>query len=246
MAQKLTKLQVERRVFEFLAPLVGFDVVAGSIQQGNPPLPDIECQIVDSGLLAIELVALDHADTRTRLSNMASTRGAWDQALSRRSPAEQATLHVQGADVFLGLTFAEQAGARDRTAAMKWVQDQLLVRAPGFTGDLLGELHGPAGLERAVVYRGSVTNGPQFSPFSAGSWLPPQIDKIREKLVDKRYQTTAPLELFAYALHDEPDGAVGVMEQIDTVVHAHLPGSRFRRVHVFHYGFGRLIRTYPC
>jgi hypothetical protein len=35
------------------------------------------------------------------------------------------------------------------------------------------------------------------------------------------------------------------MEQIDEVVRAHLPGSRFRRVHVFHYGFGRLIRTYP-
>ncbi|HEV7448073.1 MAG TPA: hypothetical protein VGO18_36235, partial [Steroidobacteraceae bacterium] len=117
------------------------------------------------------------------------------------------------------------------------IQDQLLVRASGFTGDLLGGLNGPDALERAVVYRGSVTNGPQFSPFSAGSWLPPQIDKIREKLVDKRYQTAAPLELFAYSLHDEPDGAVGGIEQIDTVVHPHLPGSRFRRVHVFHYGF---------
>jgi hypothetical protein len=113
---------------------------------------------------------------------------------------------------------------------MSWIQDQLLAKAAGFTGDLLGEFKTPIGLERAVIHRGSVTNGPEFSPFSAGSWLPPQIDKIREKLVDKRYQTTAPLELFTYALHDEPDGAVGAMEQIDEVVRAHLPGSRFRRV----------------
>lgn len=75
--------------------------------------------------------------------------------------------------------------------------------------------------------------------------LPPQIDKIREKLTDKRYQTTVPLELFAYATHDEPDGAVGLVEQIDHCVRTHLPGSLFRRVSVFHVGLGQLIYSHP-
>jgi hypothetical protein len=158
MPYKLTKLQTERRAFEFLTPLAGFDVVHGSIMQGSPPLPDIECVLVDSGPLAVELVALDHEDTRTRLSNMASTRGAWDRALSSRSRANQTELRTQGADIFLGLTFSEHAGARDRAAAMSWIQDQLLAKAAGFGGDLLGELKTPIGLQRAVVQRGSVTN----------------------------------------------------------------------------------------
>jgi hypothetical protein len=90
-----------------------------------------------------------------------------------------------------------------------------------------------------------VTNGPRLSAPSAGSWLPPQIDNIEQKLTDRRYQTTAPLELFAYSTHDEPDGAVGLLAQIDACVRAHLPGSAFRRVHVFHVGFGQLLYSYP-
>jgi hypothetical protein len=45
MTQVLTKEEVERRIFDALAPLVGADVVPGSIGRDKPPAPDIElCQ----------------------------------------------------------------------------------------------------------------------------------------------------------------------------------------------------------
>jgi len=251
MAAELSKAQVERRVFEKLAPLAGYQVVPGSIRQDPPPAPDIACEVVGVGPLAVELVALDHEETRTRLSNMFSTEEAWDRALTTRPQAEQARLRAECDDVLLSLNFAEAAGSRARRDAMLAIQDRLLALGPSFTGSLFAGVAGiagaaaPGGLRDAVVHRGHVSQGPRLSAPSAGSWLPPQIDKIQEKLTDKRYQTSAPLELFAYATHDEPDGAVGLLEQIDRCVCTHLPGSLFRRVHVFHVGFGQLIYRYP-
>jgi hypothetical protein len=116
---------------------------------------------------------------------------------------------------------------------------------PGFTGCALVAQIG-SGINAATIFRGGVTNGPQISPFSLGSWLPPQVALIERKLRDKSYKTDAPLELFAYATHDEPDLAVGSMERIEEAITTHLPGSSFTRVRVFHLGFLQHLFTYPA
>ena len=51
---KLAKQERERRVFIALAPLIGLDVVLGSIRQPDPP--DVIREIVGRGRLAAELV----------------------------------------------------------------------------------------------------------------------------------------------------------------------------------------------
>ena len=99
----------------------------------------------------------------------------------------------------------------------------------------------PRGLDAATVHRGHVTNGPKFSHFSAGVWLPPQASKLEEKLRPGRYRSDLPMELFAYAIHDEPDLAVGSLELLQDVIAKLLPESSFRRAH----GFRRHLYTYP-
>jgi hypothetical protein len=237
------KQDYERRVFEALAPLVGLVVVPGSIRQPDPP--DIVCEIVGSGPLAVELVAIDAADTRTRLNNMFITKKSWADALATWSLGEQTALRAGTSDVFLSLDFDNAAGARDRRVALRAIQG-LLLRQPGFTGKVSIQGVGrPPGLNAATVHRGGVTNGPRVSPFSVGSWQPPQVEMIEKKLSNRNYQSVAPLELFAYATHDEPNGAVGSMEQIEQTITKHMPGSSFTRVRVFHLGFLQHLFTYP-
>ena len=118
MAGALSKAQVERRVFERLAPLAGYQVAPDSIRQDPPPAPDIECEVVGEGVLAVELVALDHESTRTRLSNMFSTREAWDRALGTRPSWEKIRLSAECENVFLSLLFDESAGSRSRRDAI--------------------------------------------------------------------------------------------------------------------------------
>jgi hypothetical protein len=242
----LTKQEIERRVFGALAPVIGWDITPGSIQQPPPPQPDILCDVVGQGPVAVELVALDDPKTRLRLTNMFGTRASWDATMKRHSAGDQQALLADLQDAHISVQFAELAGTRVRAAALGALQAFLLAR-PQFSGEVSAEDIGmPAGFDGARIFRGGTKNtGPYVSSPSGGYLQPPKIDKIVEKLRDKTYEPAAPLELFAYATHDEPDGAIGWLESIQASVTEHLAGSKFRRVHLFHLGFLKHISTMP-
>jgi hypothetical protein len=236
---RLDKPAVELRIFEALAPLIGLEIVPFSIQQPDPP--DIVCLVQDQGSLAVELVAIDDDATRKRLNNMANTKEAWDRALQQWPQHEKGLLVLDLKDAYVSVVFSKEPGMRDRSKLFKALQGWLLTHS-GFSGRVeLGELE-LMGVEQLAIYRNQkIQDGPGISSPSAGYWLPPQVSKIVEKLRDKDYPTDIPLELFVYATHDEPNGAVGSLEAIQAAVAEHLPTSRFRRVHLFHVGFRQHI-----
>jgi hypothetical protein len=240
---RLTKSERERRIFEALAPLTGWNVSPGSIVQPDPP--DIICNVAGEGRLAIELVALDAPQTRSRLDNMITTDEAWDRAAATLSVENQERLRIEANDIFFSITFRNEAGLRDRTRALQAVQEFLL-QHPGYVGVLAPKRIGLSrGVDTATVHRGHVTNGPKFSHFSAGTWLPPQASKLEGKLQPGRYRSEFPMELFAYAIHDEPDLAVGSLESLQDLIVKLLPASSFRRAHVFDLGFRRHLYAHP-
>lgn len=239
---RLPKQQSEREIFEALIPLIGMDVVPGSISQPDPP--DIRCEIVDRGLIGVELVAIDAPETRTRLDNMQVIDDAWVRALTSLPANDQVRIVAEAADVFFSIVFDNRAGSRARTKALCALQTFLLSH-PGHTGAIpLSSIGRPSGLQSVIVHRSQVTHGPKFSKFSSGGWLPPQISKVEEKLRPGRYQSDIPMELFVYAIHDEPDGAVGSLEELQDVIVKHLPTSEFQRAHVFHLGFQRHLSSH--
>jgi hypothetical protein len=243
---RLSKQAVERRTFEALAPLIGWDVVPGSLRQPDPPQPDILCEVVGRGPVAVELVSLDAEDMRLRLSNMFHTRDAWGLALSRWAPDARQRLLTDLTKAYISVNFAEELGTRDRATIFGVVQDFLLAR-PGFRGEIAAEIIGtPPGFHAARVGRfNHFADGPHISAPSAGYWQAPQIENIVRKLSDRQYTPAAPMELFAYSTHDEPDGAVGSLEGIRAAIAQHLPGSHFERVHLFHVGFLTHICSMP-
>jgi hypothetical protein len=248
----VAKQQNERRIFELLVPLAELILTPNSIQQKNPPAPDIECQVQNTGPLAVELVALDAENTRKRLNNMHSTGDSWESALQAWSTAEQETLRATCKNVHLNISgLSNTAGKRDRTQIMRLIQERLLAQPTGFTGDLysqreLYDFRAPLHHCRAVtVIRGDdILNGPRINAPSGGSWQMPQILKIEEKLTVKTYDTPAPLELWAYSEHDEVDAHVDSLTMIDKCVTTHLGKSQFQRVLVFDLWFNGLKRIY--
>ena len=245
MAPDLTKEERELRTFTALTPLAGIKVVSGSIIQSPPPAPDIQCDVEGVGHMNFELVALDDQYTTTRLSNMFNTRDAWEYSLRRMPPADLARIQAEFANVHLSLNFEETAGTRDRSAALSAIQKELLILPSGYSGPLFSRTTMPAHLHTASVFRNKRTDGPHFSAPSAGGWMPPQLKKIEEKLRDKNYAFTGPLELIAYSPHDEPDGHVNSLAEIRACINQHLTGSLFTRVHVFHLGFLKHIVSMP-
>ena len=242
---RFRKEAIERRVFEALAPLVGWEVVSESIVQPVPPQPDILCEIRGRGFIAVELVAIDASDTRLRLTNMFRTPDAWKAATIARPKEEQETLRSDLQNAYISVNFDNGIGTRDRASVLSALQTFLLAH-PHFEDEIEAEQIGtPSGFHGARIGRFETTTGPHVSAPSGAFWQPPQVEKIVEKLSDKTYKVAAPLELFAYATHDEPDGAVGSLEAIQAAVEEHLPGSQFRRVHLFHVGFLKHICSMP-
>jgi hypothetical protein len=238
------KQRKELLEFQALASLIDLKIDPKSIKQLPPKAPDIECEVEGSGPLAVELTRLDSNATHQGLSNWQSTKDAWPRALEGRPAEEQAKIIREAGDLTLSLGLDYAANFRARVRIMRAIQDELLAN-PGHKGELFKARTMPEGLESGNAFRGSVSNGPHIVFFSDGYWRPPQITKIVEKLTRKTYVTKAPLELFAYSVHDEPTGAVGLQEQIEASVREHLPRSLFRRVHVFHLGFRQHIYSYP-
>jgi hypothetical protein len=245
MAPDLTKEEREFRIFIALAPQAGIKVVPGSIIQAPPPAPDIQCDVEGLGHMNFELVALDDQYTRTRLSNMFNTKEAWARALNRLSPENQVSVRAAFADVYLSLNFEEMAGTKDRSAALSAIQKELLRHPPGYAGPLFSRTTMPARLHAVSVFRNKTTDGPHFNAPSAGSWMPPQLGKIVQKLQEKDYTFTGSLELIAYSQHDEPDGHINSLGAIRSCINQNLSGSLFTRVHVFHLGFRQHIISMP-
>jgi hypothetical protein len=233
---RFAKEAIERRIFDALVPLLGWAVVPGSVEQSRPPRPDILCEVSGAGAVAVELVALDIAATRQRMSNMFSTSDAWRSALAERPIGEQRALQSDLRNAYISVSFAEQAGPRDRAAALYKLQSFLLIHRRRRGEVQADEIDSPRGFHSASIWRGGISKGPQVTSSSAGYWHQPQVSNITKHL-QTCYEVTAPLDLFAYSLHDEPDGATNSLANIQAVVAQHLPGSRFRRVHVFHVGF---------
>jgi hypothetical protein len=194
----------------------------------------------------VELVALDPPETRRRLSNMFGTPSAWHQAMTQWPEPEQQKLQSDLDNAHVSVHFSNNAGTRDRSAVLYGLQSFLLAR-PGFAGRVTAEdLEYPHGFQWANIGRLKITNGPHITSPSGDYMRAPQVDKIIEKLRDKSYGPAgAPIELFTYATHDEPDGAVGWLESIQSAVAEHVVGSQFRRVHLFHLGFKRHIWSSP-
>lgn len=165
--------------------------------------------------------------------------------MAGRPREEQKTLQSDLKNAHISVHFDNQIGRRGRTSVLSALQTFLLEH-PHFNGEITAEEIGtPPAFHGARIGRLETTTGPHVSAPSGAFWQPPQVEKIIEKLRDRTYELVAPLELFAYAMHDEPDGAVGSLGAIQAAVGKHLPGSQFRRVHLFHVGFLKHICSIP-
>ena len=201
------------------------------------------CDVQALGLIAVELVALDHPGPMTRARNMYETQRAWDGAMLARPPGEKAVLRHAFADAHIHVAFAETAGLRDRAAALYALQTYLLSNT-GRRGPITPpEIGHPEGFRSAHIHRGTTTHGPQILTGASGWWSPPQVEPLIKHLRTP-YRVAGRLDLFAYSEHDDPDGSVSSLASIEAAVTENLPGSLFSAVHLFYVAHQAHIRSW--
>jgi hypothetical protein len=215
------------------------EIEPGTLQQLEPPAPDIQATIVGNGPVAFELVCLDDDAYQERFNLMGDA-----QALTRRyhremDPNHRAAFDAAFGDAYLMITFVSTAGKRGVRKALPGLFEMLMKLPPGTKG-MVFDQHSfrPDGVERLNIARDPSILAPEFTTSSGGMVAPLNLAKLKEKLGNK-YQSDVPVELLAYAAQmsrqSDEDSISGILNQL-------VPMSQFRRVWIFE----ELLRRATC
>ena len=210
-----------------------------SIQQLEPPAPDILATITGAGPIAFELVCLDDDASQERLNLMGDAQALTRQHHGELVPERRAAFDAAFGDAMMMIAFVPASGKRGVRKALPGLFEALMRLPPGAKGQVFDYRRAPpAGVERVNIARDPSIEGPEFSTSSGGYVGSLNLAKLEEKL-GKTYLSDAPVELLAYAaeISRQSDD-----EAIPQIVNRLMPGSAYRRVWIFE----QLLRKATC
>jgi hypothetical protein len=207
-------------------------LVPSSIEQPEPPAPDLIAELQGIGRVAFELVRLNNPDHLTRFRLMQLMPAFLARQFAALPTDRHQSLTAKYIDGHIIVDFHGAASLAQRRRALPYVWDVLDGLPDGYQGkvDLYGR-EPPAELAMIWINRVKTAGGPRFRSQTVGYVLPLRVEEIERKL-QKRYDTQAPLELLAYVENGEI-AHLNDAARITEVVERLLPTSQFRRVWVF-------------
>jgi hypothetical protein len=235
----------EAAIFEAFCAAEALAPIVGSIEQPEPPAPDLIADFGPLGRIAFELVRLNDSEQLTRMALMSKTPAFLDEAFARLPSELRSGVADKFADGIITIEFKGAVDFAQRRAALPFVWATLDSLPRGFTGKVdLWPLDAPSALQMIWVNRGATGGRPWFKTQTSGYVLPLCANRIAEKL-QKRYETREPLELLAYVDFGEL-AHLGAAEEIAAIVNQLLPGSQFRRVWVYEGLLRRVGLRFPA
>jgi hypothetical protein len=222
----------ERRHFEMFCTAAELPLVPGSIEQPEPPAPDLVAEFQGMGRVAFELVRLNDPDHLTRFRLMQQMPGFLERQFAALPVERHQALTAKYIDAHIIVDFHGAATLAQRRRVLPYVWEVMEGLPDGYQGkvDLYGR-EPPAELSMIWINRIITGGRPWFRSQTAGFVLPLRVEEIERKL-QKRYDTEAPLELLAYVENGEVAHQSDV-DQITEIVARLLPTSQFRRVWVY-------------
>jgi hypothetical protein len=233
---RISQAESERIVFERFVAAAQLRVVPGTVENRQPPEPDIRCEIEGQGLVGFELVEIIDSDFARLVSDQLSVERALE-AGAGASPDLAAF-----SDALIYVRYLGDASARRRRDAIAPLFTFLRTLAAGFVGDIrVPADNALADVVRSIrVSRGDFSPGPHFQVEAVDFIDNPVVDRVSGKF-KKRYATARRLELLAYyELHPVAPEAMW-MSPVERCVQAELASSQFSRVWVFDVGQGRVL-----
>jgi hypothetical protein len=238
------KRRAERAHFERFCDAARLPLIPESIEQPEPPAPDLVAKFESIGPVSFELVRLDDADRLTRLHLMQQMPNFLERAFEALPVKQKEALRAQYADAHITLDFRGAATLADRRRALPFLWNTLGAQPSGFRGEVdLWDLRPPRAISMIHVSRVKTGGRPWFRSLTCGYTLPLAADRIGQKL-QMRYECDTPLELLAYVEYGEMAHA-NAADEIAEVTLPSLPSSQFRRVWVYEGLHRRVGLTLP-
>jgi hypothetical protein len=226
------KRESERAHFEMFCEAARLPLIPESIEQPDPPAPDLVAELEGSGRVAFELVRLNDPDHLTRFRLMQQMPGFLERQFAALPAERRLALTARYIDAEIIIDFQGAATLAQRRRVLPYVWVVLEGLPDGHQGkvDLYGR-EPPAELALMWINRIRTDGRARFRSQTTGFVLPLRVEEIERKL-RKRYETDHPLELLAYVENGEM-AHLADAARITEVVERLLPKSQFRRVWVY-------------
>lgn len=194
----LTQAELEKSVFESFSQVAPFIVTQGTIENRNPPEPDIVCTIENRGQVGFELTELIDQSHMERIALMFHTRNYlnnyWKDNLNKD---KSSIFYNKYKDALLHFDFSQNSRLNERKAVIEIVFSMLL----DLDDDAEG-IHFESNPELLPIFEyvninHIGINGPNIDVGSSG-WLGDPTASAIKKKCSKKYTGDYPIELLAH------------------------------------------------
>lgn len=235
----------ETNIFTRFAMLCPYKIDLDSIEQRDPPEPDISCNLSNGNTIAFELVESIDESLAKSFYDAFNLKQAFMDALEKM-PIEKSILfnsNFQNASFYI--SFALGLTARKKNGLIPTILDHLLALEKTYEGTI--DIHHILELNKTVrnivVSRGRYV-GPLFEIAAGGSFGEPCLYRVREKF-NKKYKEVSDMELLVYFELQPGIPLDHWLPQVEKFIRENIRETKFKRVWIYSVSKNKLIYIYP-
>lgn len=235
----------EREIFRAFADVCPLSIALASIENRDPPEPDIVCAIGNDGeRVAFELVEIIDDRWASLTSGQFRDTASLREAYKSSRGEQRIALNERLGNALVYVSFCPDIPAKRRRAAVSDILEWVATIPPDFTGDwkppVGSALHDA--IRTIGISRGGFP-GPEFDVEAVAAIGDPTVETIRAKWT-KRYSSPHPIELLAYyELQPQAPEALW-LPGVESFLRDNWHGSQFRRVWLFDAGSRTISRVF--
>lgn len=235
----------ELEIFSQFMTVALLPVLPDSTEKRDPPEPDILCQVEGRGPVAFEMVELIDQSLARRTFDQIKLIEALYTSCEDLPVVESSRMQENLGNAFVNCAFAGHASFRMRKAAIPFILHRLQEIPSDFEGQVEVKGKEGSGVDTKVTIRRGNLVGPCFNVVSGGSFSDPTLNRIRQKIEEKSYKTSAPIELLGYyELQPVLSDSIW-LPRVTDYVRQNVQNSQFRRIWIFDVRRNQLKVIYP-
>jgi len=247
MSNETKQKQEERKVFEKFASICPIGICLDSIQQPDPPKPDIFCKDKNGNVIEFELgEAVDQNFQRLMELSMQTSIGMRSYFKSLPPSIEKERFSKLYGDAGFIFSFREGTTKIQKQNAYPEIFSFLLSLSPGYKGDVEDSAQGfPKICKKRITIVRDVPNGPLFDDEGVGAHI---ISGVLERIESKfrnSYETTGRLELLVHSFNIPLSLKIVWESKVQKYLEKNMNASQFKRVWIFDFHKPRIEYVYP-
>jgi len=234
----------EIAIFRAFTKVCDISINPNSIEKKRPPEPDIQCEVMENGPLAFELVEIIDRDFAHIFGKQVDTKTQLSRCHSNLPDEKRIPFDKIYSNALIFLKFENRCTLRQREKLFPVIIDHLLTLNEKFEGDTFKNTTECGEELRGIRISRGHFSGPLFDSAAGGSIGDPTVSTIYSKF-KKTYNSDHSVHLLAYIdlnpMVPEDMWLPSVAEFVKTSINQ----CQFEKVWIFDYQKNQIKFVYP-